>query len=250
MIYRFALVFLIAVSANAVAGPEPSQEDLARKSPEELVLLAEGGNPIAARWVGLWHLRGDRGFPKDTEKGKSWLRKAAQFGDAFATNSLVRLHMFGPKSLDPKSQGPESAKEAEQWSASWSEICELPIFPKVRAREGDLGGFSQAIISRCYLEGFRVEQSTAKGIALLTTAAQSKKSSFAARDLASIYGQGKFGLKKDLDKEIYWQTKALENQHLESEYRDCLDKGLFTNTKNWGQEERDRCFSLLKTYSD
>lgn len=62
---------------------------------EDLLTLAEEGNPMAQRIVGERFAMGLEGVPKDMEKGVFWLKKAADSGDAMAQFDIGMIYKLG-----------------------------------------------------------------------------------------------------------------------------------------------------------
>lgn len=77
---------LSALSINALASGTGT---------EDLLALAEEGNPMAQRIVGERYAMGLEGVPKDMEKGVFWLKKAAESGDAMAQFDIGMIYKLG-----------------------------------------------------------------------------------------------------------------------------------------------------------
>lgn len=64
-------------------------------STEDLINMAEEGNPMAQRMLGERYAMGLEGAPMDTDKAIFWWNKAAEKGDAFAQYNLGIFYKVG-----------------------------------------------------------------------------------------------------------------------------------------------------------
>lgn len=62
---------------------------------EDLINMAEDGNPMAQRMLGERYAQGLEGAPLDMDKAIFWWNKAAEKGDAFAQYNLGILYKEG-----------------------------------------------------------------------------------------------------------------------------------------------------------
>lgn len=91
LISRFAACLIIALgfsvsSLNALASGTGT---------EDLINMAEDGNPMAQRMLGERYAMGLEGAPLDMDKAIFWWNKAAEKGDAFAQFDLGMLYKLG-----------------------------------------------------------------------------------------------------------------------------------------------------------
>ncbi|MDH4283908.1 MAG: sel1 repeat family protein [Gallionellaceae bacterium] len=96
LILRFAAYLVIAIgfsvsSLNALASGTGT---------EDLINMAEDGNPMAQRMLGERYAMGLEGAPLDFEKAIFWWNKAAENGDAFAQYNLGVFYKLGQGSME------------------------------------------------------------------------------------------------------------------------------------------------------
>lgn len=91
LISRFSAYMVFAFSLSALT-PNAMASGTGT---EDLLILAEEGNPMAQRIVGERYAMGLEGVPKDLEKGVFWLKKAAESGDAMAQFDIGMIYKLG-----------------------------------------------------------------------------------------------------------------------------------------------------------
>ncbi len=153
--------------------------------------IAESGNPVAQRNLGIMYLRGD-GIPRDETQGRAWLTRSANAGDAPAMNELGVLYYFG--------HGME--KDYVQALAWFSKAAALD-HPESQSFLGDLYRFGRAV-PKDYRKAVRWYEKSA-----------SRNYPHALYMLGVMHGQG-LGVEKNRDKATAYYRRAAAHGHPEA----------------------------------
>ncbi len=225
-----------------------SAKEASSLSVRELLIEANKGEPVAARFLGLFYKRGtDRvEISKNPLKAVYWLEKAAILGDRLSLSEIIIYYTYGSLYHD------EILNKNLKPSLDYLELCKLLTHDSFVDNLSGYTGDNLFRLSECYLYGLVVEKDIVQGISLLIIAAKSGKSSHSAELIANIYQEGLFGVEQDINKAIKWKTIRLENQRLENEYRKCVGSEAFLGLgKNDSSDNSEvlRCFELVYIYS-
>lgn len=175
---------------------------MALKPFEELMSLANSGDPLAQTYVGVKYQLGEA-IEHDLLKAEEWHLKAVEQGYSFAKVNLGYLYAMGKKHID----GREIKKDTGKAMALMTEA----------ANQGHPTAL--AYLANSYLFGVPpLKLDINKSLELYAKAVE-KGSADAAQTLGSYYYYGTDQIPKDTEKALFWYEKALElgAVHMQSE---------------------------------
>jgi TPR repeat protein len=85
---------------------------------------AQLGHPLGMRALGLAHLTGEGGMPRNASVAEDWLRRAAEHGDGYSWFELGRFFWHGKGGRRERLQGLRCAVRAAKTDDGWHEIVD------------------------------------------------------------------------------------------------------------------------------
>ncbi len=201
---------------------------------------ANGGNHVAAVWVGKMYYSG-YGAARDDAKATQWFKRAAELGnpDGAYHYGYMRMYGFGT-AADPAdavawykraAEGGSARGELSYASALISgtgigrnEALAVPMMKSLVARNMQLSNdpdiregqaLMAGLLGDFYRSGTGVGKDMSEAVRWYSLAAE-RGDRFAARDLAKLYYQGD-GVARDFQQFLAWTAKAAEWGHPEAQ---------------------------------
>lgn len=199
------------------APPAPAATD------DDLLKLAEGGDPQAQYLVGRMHHTGTENQPQNIEQAVSWYRKAAEQGHAQAQFDLGSCYLQGWGVVKDSAQALEWYLKAAAQNhllamfsvgSLYSNGIGTTQSPEQAAnwyrKAAELGhAQSQYNLANRYFDGRGVEQNDRTGVAWMRKAADSGLA-IAQHELGVCYANGQ-GVPRDFIESYVWFSRANSN---------------------------------------